>query len=131
MRPVLRACLFFSGRRTDLIISGGVNIYPQEVENLLATYPGVADVAVIGAPNAGFGQEVEAVVELDDPGRAGTALAEKLIARCRAHIAHLKCPRSVDFVAAPPRNDAGKLFKRELMRQYDEAAADRPDLSRA
>ncbi|MHA7598465.1 AMP-binding protein [Alicycliphilus sp. T452] len=114
--------LFISGRRTDLILSGGVNIYPQEIENLLATYPGVADVAVIGVPHPEFGEEVKAVVELRDPAQAGPALAEALIAHCRQHIAHLKCPRSVDFVPTLPRLENGKLYKRLLMDQYAKAA---------
>jgi len=114
--------LFISGRRTDLILSGGVNIYPQEIENLLATYPGVSDVAVIGVPHAEFGEEVKAVVELNEPGQAGPALAEALMNYCRQHIAHLKCPRSVDFVAALPRLENGKLYKRLLMDQYAKAA---------
>ncbi|MDM0053368.1 AMP-binding protein [Variovorax sp. J22R115] len=115
--------LFISGRRTDLILSGGVNIYPQEIENLLAAYPGVSDVAVIGVPHAEFGEEVKAVVELSDPAQAGPALAEALMTYCREHIAHLKCPRSVDFVTALPRLENGKLYKRLLMDEYAKAAA--------
>lgn len=115
--------LFLSGRRTDLILSGGVNVYPQEIENLLATCPGVRDVAVIGVPNPDFGEEVKAVVELE-PGHAGTpALAQMLIEHCRAHLAHFKCPRSVDFVSALPRLENGKLYKRLLMRQYARSTA--------
>lgn len=115
--------LYISGRRTDLILSGGVNIYPQEIENLLATYPGVADVAVIGVPHHEFGEEVKAVVQLTDPAQASPALAEALIAHCRQYIAGLKCPRSVDFVSALPRLENGKLYKRLLMDQYAQAAA--------
>jgi long-chain acyl-CoA synthetase len=111
--------LFISGRRTDLILSGGVNIYPQEIENLLAGYPGVADVAVIGAPHAEFGQQVKAVVQLDDPGKAGPELAAELIAFCRRHLSHVKCPRSIDFVASLPRFENGKLYKRLLTDQYE------------
>lgn len=110
--------LFLSGRRTDLILSGGVNIYPQEIENLLATYPGVHDVAVIGVPHPEFGEEVKAVVELHAGTAPSPALAEQLIAHCRAHLSHLKCPRSVDFVPALPRLENGKLYKRLLIAQY-------------
>jgi len=119
--------LFISGRRTDLILSGGVNIYPQEIENLLAAYPGVSDVAVIGVPHAEFGEEVKAVVELCEPAQAGPALADALLAHCRQHIAHLKCPRSVDFVDALPRLENGKLYKRVLMDAYAKAAAARTE----
>jgi long-chain acyl-CoA synthetase len=110
--------LFLSGRRTDLILSGGVNIYPQEIENLLATYPGVADVAVIGVPHPEFGEEVKAVVELTDPAAAGPELAAALMDFCRQHISRLKCPRSVDFVERLPRSENGKLYKRRLMEEY-------------
>lgn len=110
--------LYLSGRRTDLILSGGVNIYPQEVEILLTGHPGVRDVAVIGVPNEEFGQEVKAVVELDDPRAASPELGQALIDYCRAHLSHLKCPRSVDFVARLPRHENGKLYKRLLMEQY-------------
>ncbi|MDM0113604.1 AMP-binding protein [Variovorax sp. J22R133] len=110
--------LFLSGRRTDLILSGGVNIYPQEIENLLATYPGVGDVAVIGVPHAEFGEEVKAVIELRDASSATPELAAQIIGWCRQHMAHLKCPRSVDFVPALPRMDNGKLYKRLLITQY-------------
>lgn len=110
--------LFISGRRTDLILSGGVNIYPQEIENLLVTYPGVADVAVIGMPHPEFGEEVKAVVELHDRRQASSGLGKALIEFCRQHLAHLKCPRSVDFVDALPRQENGKLYKRLLMNQY-------------
>ena len=115
--------LFLSGRRTDLILSGGVNIYPLEIENLLVMYPGVADVAVVGVPHAEFGEEVKAVVELRDAAAASPELAEALIAYCRQHISHLKCPRSVEFVPALPRQENGKLYKRLLMDQYAQAAA--------
>jgi long-chain acyl-CoA synthetase len=125
--------LFISGRRTDLILSGGVNIYPQEIENLLATCPGVADVAVIGVPHPEFGEEVKAVVTLHDMRQASPELGEALIDFCRERLAHLKCPRSVDFVDALPRQENGKLYKRLLMDRYagqtsgvDHAEADSP-----
>jgi long-chain acyl-CoA synthetase len=117
--------LYLSGRRTDLILSGGVNIYPQEIENLLATYPGVADVAVIGVPHPEFGEAVKAVVELQPAQQPTPELAAALMEFCRQHISHVKCPRSVDFVTALPRLENGKLYKRLLINQYaaDAAAA--------
>ena len=101
-----------------MIISGGVNIYPQEVENLLVTHPKVADVAVIGVPNDEFGEEVKAVVQPVDLRQAGAALAEELIGFCRANLSHLKCPKSVDFEAELPRHPTGKLYKGLLRERY-------------
>jgi long-chain acyl-CoA synthetase len=101
-----------------MIISGGVNIYPQEAENLLVTHPAVADVAVIGVPHPEFGEEVKAVVELVDPSAAGPELAEELIAFCHQQLSKLKCPRSVDFEAKLPRAENGKLYKRRLRDRY-------------
>ncbi|CAN7781408.1 AMP-binding protein [Cupriavidus necator] len=118
--------LYLSGRRTDLILSGGVNIYPQEIENLLATYPGVADVAVIGVPHPEFGEAVKAVVELQPTQQATPELAAALMDFCRQHISHVKCPRSVDFVTTLPRLENGKLYKRLLISQYAAAAATAP-----
>jgi long-chain acyl-CoA synthetase len=116
--------LYLTDRKGFVIISGGVNIYPQEVENVLAAHPQVLDVAVFGVPNAEFGEEVKAVVQPVDPHAAGPALAEELIAYCRARLAHYKCPRSVDFDAALPRLPTGKLYKRALRERY--LAAVRP-----
>jgi long-chain acyl-CoA synthetase len=110
--------LYLTDRKHFMIISGGVNIYPQEVENLLVTHPKVADVAVIGVPNEEFGEEVKAVVQPMDMGAAGPALAEELIAFCRANLSHVKCPRSVDFDAQLPRHPTGKLYKRLLRERY-------------
>jgi acyl-CoA synthetase (AMP-forming)/AMP-acid ligase II len=110
--------LYLTDRRSYMIISGGVNIYPQETENLLATHPAVLDVAVIGAPNDDLGEEVKAVVQPVDLGRAGPELARELIAFCRNNLAHFKCPRTVDFVAELPRLPTGKLYKRLLRDQY-------------
>ena len=110
--------LYLTDRRHYVIISGGVNIYPQEVENLLVTHPRVADVAVIGVPNDEYGEEVKAVVQPMDMQDAGPALAAELIGFCRAHLSHLKCPRSVDFDAALPRHPTGKLYKRLLRERY-------------
>ncbi|MGA1735428.1 MAG: AMP-binding protein [Pseudomonadales bacterium] len=110
--------LFLTDRKTFMIISGGVNIYPQEVENLLVTHEKVADVAVFGVPNEEFGEEVKAVVQPLSMDLAGPELAEELIAFCRANLAHLKCPRSVDFEAELPRHPTGKLYKRLLRDRY-------------
>ncbi len=110
--------LYLTDRRSFMIISGGVNIYPQEAENLLITHPGVLDVAVIGVPNADFGEEVKAVVQPLDWADAGPALQEELIAFCREHLAAYKCPRSVDFEPELPRLDTGKLYKRILRDRY-------------
>jgi long-chain acyl-CoA synthetase len=110
--------LFLTDRKSHMIISGGVNIYPQEAENVLTLHPDVADVAVIGVPNAEFGEEVKAVVVATDPNAAGPALAEALMAYCRERLAHYKCPRSVDFATELPRLPTGKLLKRRLRDQY-------------
>ena len=114
--------LFLSDRKDFMIISGGVNIYPQEVENLLITHPKVADVAVLGVPNADFGEEVKAVVQPKDWADATPAFAQELIGWCRAQLADVKCPRSVDFDPALPRTETGKLFKKELKARYWPAA---------
>jgi acyl-CoA synthetase (AMP-forming)/AMP-acid ligase II len=113
--------LYLADRRDNLIISGGVNIYPQEAENALIRHPAIADVAVIGVPNPEYGHEVKAIVQLVDPGRAGEDLERELIDFCRGQIARFKCPRSVDFVAELPRAPSGKLYKRRLMEQYRDA----------
>ena len=110
--------LYLTDRKTFMIISGGVNIYPQESENVLVNHPKVMDVAVIGVPNADFGEEVKAVVQPVSWDDAGAELAVELIAYCRAHLAAYKCPRSVDFDRALPRLDSGKLYKRLLRDRY-------------
>jgi acyl-CoA synthetase (AMP-forming)/AMP-acid ligase II len=110
--------LYLTDRKSFMIISGGVNIYPQEAENVLSAHPAVADVAVIGVPNDDLGEEVKAVVEPADPAAAGPALAEELIAYCRDRLAHFKCPRTVDFVPELPRSETGKLYKRVLRDAY-------------
>ena len=101
-----------------MIISGGVNIYPQEAENLLITHPKVVDCAVFGVPNEDFGEEVKAVVQPRDMADAGAALAEELLAYCRQHLSAIKCPRSIDFEAELPRHPTGKLYKRLLRDRY-------------
>ncbi len=110
--------LFLTDRRSYTIISGGVNIYPQEIENLIITHPRVADAAVIGVPNPDFGEEVKAVVQTLDPADANPAFAEELIAFCKARLSPIKCPRSVDFDSALPRLDNGKLYKRLIKSRY-------------
>jgi acyl-CoA synthetase (AMP-forming)/AMP-acid ligase II len=110
--------LFLSDRKSHMIISGGVNIYPQETENVLITHPAVFDVAVIGVPNEDFGEEVKAVVELEPGVAVSDLLGQQLIEYCRERIAHFKCPRSVDFIEHLPRLPNGKLLKRELRARY-------------
>jgi long-chain acyl-CoA synthetase len=101
-----------------MIISGGVNIYPQEAENLLTSHPKVADVAVIGVPNDDFGEEVKAVVVASPNVTTGPALERELIDYCRANLAHLKCPKTVDFVNELPREPTGKLLKKKVRAIY-------------
>jgi long-chain acyl-CoA synthetase len=110
--------LYLTDRTTFMIISGGVNIYPQECEDLLITHPDVADAAVFGVPNADLGEEVKAVVQLMPGVRPDAAVAGELIAFCRQHLAHLKCPRSIDFEDELPRLPTGKLYKRLLRDRY-------------
>ncbi len=110
--------LFLTDRTANLIISGGVNIYPAEVDAVLLEHPAVLDVATIGVPDPEWGEHVLAVVELQ-PDVAGTdVLAAELLEFARARLAHYKCPRRVDFVDALPREDTGKIFKRKLRDQY-------------
>jgi acyl-CoA synthetase (AMP-forming)/AMP-acid ligase II len=110
--------LYLTDRASHMIISGGVNIYPQETENILQLHPAVADAAVIGVPDPEMGERVLAVVELADPSAAGDDLAGELIEFCRTRLAHYKCPRSIDFTTALPRQDNGKLYKRLLKEAY-------------
>ena len=110
--------LYLTDRQAHMIISGGVNIYPQEAENVLAGHPAVADVAVIGVPDPEMGEAVRAVVQPTDPAAAGPELEAELLAHCRAELASYKCPRQVDFVAELPRDPNGKLYKRVLRERY-------------
>ena len=110
--------LYLTDRKSFMIISGGVNIYPAEIESLLVTHPDVADVAVIGAPHDEMGEEVVAVVQPRDPETAGAELAAELIAFARANLSHVKAPRRVDFRRELPRHDTGKLYKRLLRDEY-------------
>ena len=110
--------LYLTDRSTFMIISGGVNIYPQECENLLITHPKVADAAVFGVPNEDLGEEVKAVVQ-PMPGVAdGQELADELLAFCGEHLSRQKVPRSIDFSAELPRLPTGKLYKRLLRDRY-------------
>jgi len=115
--------LYLTDRTAYTIISGGVNIYPQEAENVLAAHPRVMDVAVFGVPNAEFGEEVKAVVQPVDRADVGPAFERELIEFCRHQLAAYKCPRSVDFDAELPRQENGKLYKRELRDRYWSASA--------
>jgi long-chain acyl-CoA synthetase len=110
--------LYLTDRKSYMIISGGVNIYPQETEDVLITHPEVADVAVFGVPNEEMGEEVKAVVQPRDMARADKSLEAQLIAYCRERLSPLKCPRSVDFEAELPRTPTGKLLKRRLRDRY-------------
>jgi acyl-CoA synthetase (AMP-forming)/AMP-acid ligase II len=117
--------LYLTDRQAHMIIAGGVNIYPQEAENVLASHPGVADAAVIGVPDDEMGEAVKAVVELVDPSTAGPEVEAELIAACRERLAPYKCPRTVDFVTELPRDPNGKLYKRLLKDRYWEGHATR------
>ncbi|MEM7342430.1 MAG: AMP-binding protein [Actinomycetota bacterium] len=110
--------LFLTDRKAHMIISGGVNIYPQEVEDVLVTHPSVLDVAVFGVPDAEMGEQVKAVVQVVDGVAADDRLGAELIAFTRDRIAHYKCPRSVDFEPELPRLPTGKLYKRLLRDRY-------------
>jgi fatty-acyl-CoA synthase len=110
--------LYLTDRQAHMIISGGVNIYPQEAENVLAGHPAVADVAVIGVPDPEMGEAVKAVIQLGDPDSAGPELADELLSFCRSHLATYKSPRTIDFVDELPRDPNGKLYKRLLRERY-------------
>jgi acyl-CoA synthetase (AMP-forming)/AMP-acid ligase II len=117
--------LYLTDRKAYMIISGGVNIYPQEAENVLVTHPKVVDVAVFGVPHEEFGEEVKAVVQpLEMPADTdeAAALEQELIDYCRQHLADVKCPRSIDFRPDLPRHPTGKLYKRHLKDEYWAAA---------
>jgi fatty-acyl-CoA synthase len=115
--------LYLTDRKSYMIISGGVNIYPQEIEDVLIGHARVHDVAVFGVPNAEFGEEVKAVVQPDAMDGVGPELVEELLAYCRSRLAGYKCPRTIDFDASLPRTDTGKLYKRRLKDRYWAAAA--------
>jgi long-chain acyl-CoA synthetase len=110
--------LYLTDRKAHMIISGGVNIYPQETENVLILHPKVFDVAVIGVPDDDLGEQVKAVVQPANWDDAGPELAAELVEYCRANLAHYKCPRSVDFERELPRLDTGKLYKGAVRALY-------------
>ena len=110
--------LFMTDRKIDMIISGGVNIYPAEIEGVLTSHPSVLDAAVFGVPNEEFGEEVKAAVELVSDTAANAALAAELIQHCRKHLAGYKAPKSIDFEETLPRHPTGKLYKRLLRDRY-------------
>jgi long-chain acyl-CoA synthetase len=110
--------LYLRDRKIDMVISGGVNIYPAEIEGALLSHPAVGDVAVFGIPNEEWGEEVRAVVEPAAGAEPGDALAAELLAHCRSLLASYKCPRSIDFTEAMPRDPNGKLYKRRLRDPY-------------
>ncbi len=110
--------LFLCDRKIDMIISGGANIYPAEIESVLLTHPKVADAAVFGIPHEDWGEEVKAVIEPAPDVQPGPELAEELLAFCRERLASYKCPRSIDFIDQMPRDPNGKLYKRKLRDPY-------------
>ena len=115
--------LYLTDRKANMLISGGVNVYPQETEDVLIGHPQVLDVAVFGVPDDDLGEVVKAVVQLRDPANAHPELAAELIAFCRDRISAIKCPRSIDFEPNLPRTPTGKLLKRELRDRYAAAGA--------
>lgn len=110
--------LYLADRESFMIIAGGVNIYPQEIENVLALHPAVQDAAVFGVPNEDLGEEVKAVVQLVDPTADPTATTAKLLAHCSEHLARFKVPRSIEFLEDFPRSPTGKLLKAPLREKY-------------
>ncbi|WP_066912356.1 acyl-CoA synthetase [Mycobacterium interjectum] len=117
--------LYLTDRSTFMIVSGGVNIYPQEAENLLVMHPKLVDAAVFGVPNDEFGEEVKAVVQPVDGVAPGPDLEAELIAYCRAQLAGYKCPRTVEFAPELPRDPNGKLYKRRIRERYWQGRASR------
>jgi len=118
--------LFLTDRSTNLIISGGVNIYPAEIDAVLLQHPAVGDVATIGIPDEEWGEAVKAVVQPAEGVEPSDTLAAELLAFCREHLAHFKCPRTIDFTSQLPREDTGKIYKRLLREQYRVAAVPKP-----
>lgn len=110
--------LYLTDRRHHMIISGGVNIYPQEAENMLVVHPKVMDAAVFGIPDEEMGQSVKGVVQTVDPADATEEFGEELLAWLRERLSHYKCPRSLSFEEALPRTDTGKLYKQTLIEKY-------------
>ena len=117
--------LYLTDRSSFMIVSGGVNIYPQEAENLLVMHPKLVDAAVFGVPNDEFGEEVKAVVQPMEGVAGDSALAAELIEYCRSHLATYKCPRSIEFDRDLPRDPNGKLYKRRIRDRYWQGRASR------
>jgi long-chain acyl-CoA synthetase len=110
--------LFLCDRKTDMIIAGGVNIYPAEIESVFLSHPKVGDVAVFGIPHEEWGEQVKAVIEPATGVEPGPALEQELLAFCADKLAKYKTPRSIDFTAEMPRDPNGKLYKRKLRDPY-------------
>src|SRR6185295_6057230 len=110
--------LFLRDRKIDMIISGGANIYPAEIESVLLTHPKVGDAAAFGIPHEDWGEEVKAVVEPAHGIEAIPNLAAEIIAYCQEKLAKFKCPKTIDFTAEMPRDPNGKLYKRKLRDPY-------------
>ena len=117
--------LFLCDRRADVIISGGVNIYPAQIESVLLERPEIADCCVVGIPNEEWGEEVRAVVQLVEGTAPSEATAEAILAHCGAHLSGYQVPRSVDFDEALPRTETGKLARRSIRGRYWEGRASR------
>lgn len=110
--------IYLTDRHSNMIVSGGVNIYPQESENILIMHPAVKDVAVIGIPNNDMGEEVKAVIELQDTYTPSEGLSEELIGFIKGRLASYKCPKTIDYASELPRSETGKLLKKELKKRY-------------
>ncbi len=117
--------LYLTGRKSFTIITGGVNVYPQEVEDVLAMHPAVADCAVFGIPDGDMGEQVKAVVQAVNPQDAGPELAEALVKWCRSKLSAVKCPRTIDFDPELPREPNGKLYKLRLQQRYVKQSTNR------
>jgi long-chain acyl-CoA synthetase len=110
--------LFLCDRKSDMIISGGVNIYPAEIESVLMVHPKIRDAAVFGIPDEDWGEHVKAVIEPATDVQTGPALVEEILAFCRERLASFKIPKSIDFTVELPRDPNGKLYKRKLRDPY-------------
>jgi long-chain acyl-CoA synthetase len=110
--------LYLSDRRTDLIITGGVNVYPREIEETLTMHPAVADVAVVGLPHEEMGEEIRAVVQPADGATPGPGLEQELMEHCAGQLARFKQPRRIDFVDELPRLPSGKILRRVIRDSY-------------
>ncbi|HYE51001.1 MAG TPA: AMP-binding protein [Azospirillaceae bacterium] len=117
--------LFLTGRTAELIISGGVNIYPQEVDDVVIRHPAVLEVCTVGAPNREWGEEVRTVVALDEGYAPGPELAAEILAFARRHLAGFKCPRQIDFVDALPRMPTGKIQRKLVRARYWDGSGER------